>query len=75
MTQITASLHVSSEVAESFPARPDRVRECRDAAEVEMDKVAAERGRQLTGAPELSDIRDTKLGYVELTFLAETGPR
>jgi hypothetical protein len=72
MTQVTASLHVKSEIAASFPQRPDRVQECRDAAAAEMTRLAQERRRHLAGRPELADIRDTKLGLVELTFVADT---
>jgi hypothetical protein len=72
MTQVTASLHVKSEIAASFPSRPDRVQECRDAAAAEMGRIAGERNRRLAGRPELAEIRDTKLGLVELTFVADT---
>jgi len=70
--QVNASLHVTSEVAESFPSRPDRVQECRAAAATEMARLASERNRHLTSAPELADVRDTQLGFVELTFVADT---
>jgi hypothetical protein len=37
-----------------------------------MTRLAQERRRHLAGRPELADIRDTKLGLVELTFVADT---
>lgn len=72
MTQVTASLHVASDVAATFPSRPDRVKEAMDAAEAAMKDLAAERRRHLASAPKLTDMRDTSLGFVELTFVADT---
>ncbi|GAB3776743.1 hypothetical protein FB382_004408 [Nocardioides ginsengisegetis] len=72
MTQVTASLHVDSEVAAQFPQRPDFVKEAMDAAEAAMKELAAERNRRLSSPPQLTDTRDTRLGFVELTFTADT---
>jgi pantothenate kinase len=70
--QIQAQLHVKSEIAESFPSRPDRVQEAANAALEAMREIAAERHRRVSEAPRLAEIRDTKLGLVELTFVADT---
>jgi pantothenate kinase len=70
--QIQAQLHVKSEIAETFPSRPDRVQEAVNAALEAMREIAAKRHRRVSEAPRLSEIRDTKLGLVELTFVAET---
>ena len=70
--RIGATLLVTREIAESFPTRPDRVEECVTQAAEAMGNLAAERHRHLTGRPELTDTRDTELGFVELTFGADT---
>lgn len=70
--QVQATMHVATEIAESFPSRPDRVQEAADAALDAMRDLAAERNRHVSEVPRLADIRDTKLGFVELTFVADT---
>lgn len=75
MKQIEAKVLVADEVARSLSSRPDRVRECMNAAEQAMNATAAESGRQIAHAPKFSDSRSTGLGYVELTFVADTVKR
>jgi len=75
MKQIEAKVLVSEEIAQSLPSRPDRVRECMNAAEQAMDEEAAVDGRRISHAPKFSDMRATGLGYVELTFFADTVKR
>jgi hypothetical protein len=72
MTQVQASLHVATDIAETFPSRPDLVQQAADAALEAMRELAGERNRHVSEAPRLADMRDTKLGFVELTFVAET---
>jgi len=66
---------VSDEIAQSLPSRPDRVRECMNAAEQAMNAEAADAGREIAHAPKFSDSRSTGLGFVELTFVADTVKR
>lgn len=70
--QVQAQMHVEQSIAEQFPARPDLVQQAADAALEAMRATAAERNRHVSEAPRLSDVRDTRLGYVELTFVADT---
>lgn len=70
--QVDAKVLVAKEIAESFPARPDRVRECMTQAEAAMKALAAERRRHLSGLPRLDDMRETGLGFMELRFVADT---
>jgi hypothetical protein len=65
-------MHVETAIAEQFPSRPDLVQEAASAALEAMAQMAAERNRHVVEVPQLSDVRDTKLGLVELTFVAET---
>lgn len=67
-----AKLMVSKEIAESFPSRKDRVEECARQAAATLTELAAERSRHLSARPALVDMRDTQLGFVELTFQVET---
>ena len=75
MKQIEAKVLVSEEIAQSLPGRPDRVRECMNAAEQAMDEEAAVDGRRIAHAPKFSDMRPTGLGFVELSFVADTVKR
>jgi len=75
MKQIEARVLVTDEIAQSLPSRPDRVRECMNAAEQAMNAEAADAGRAITHAPKFSDSRSTGLGFVELTFVADTVKR
>lgn len=70
--QVEATMHVKTEIAETFPSRPDRVQEAADAALDAMRHLAAERHRRVSAAPQLAEVRDTKLGFVELRFVADT---
>lgn len=70
--QVSASLLVTKAIAEGLPSRPDWTKQCMDQAADAMSELAAERHRHITGPPRLADARDTRLGYVELTFFAET---
>ena len=70
--QVQASMHVETKIAEQFPQRPDLVQQAADEAMKAMTETAAERNRHVSEAPRLTDVRDTKLGYVELTFTADT---
>ena len=69
---VQASMHVETKIAEQFPARPDLVQQAADEAMKAMTETAAERNRHVCEAPRMSEIRDTGLGYVELTFVADT---
>lgn len=70
--QVSAQMHVDQDVAAQFPQRPDFVKQAMDVAEEAMTKIAAERNRHLSSPPQLTDTRDTRLGFVELTFVADT---
>lgn len=72
--QISAQVPVTKEIAASFPSRPDRVVEARNAAEDAMKQAAAERHRHVSTLPELTDISEHELmvGCVVLTFVADT---
>lgn len=70
--QVSAKVLVTKDIAEALPSRPDFVKKCMDEAATSMNELAAERHRHITAPPQLSDARDTQLGYVELTFFAET---
>lgn len=70
--QVSASVLVTKTIAEGLPSRPDWVKECMDQAASSMNELAAERHRHITAPPQLADARDTRLGYVELTFFADT---
>ena len=70
--QVTASMHVETKIAEQFPARPELVQQAADEALKAMRELAAERHRHVSEAPRVSEIRDTGLGYVEMTFVADT---
>lgn len=70
--QVQASMHVETKIAEQFPQRPDLVQQAADAALEAMREMAAERHRHVSEAPRLSEMRDTNLGFVELTFVADT---
>lgn len=74
-THVRASVLVSEEIARSLPSRPDRVRECMNAAEQAMNEQAADRSRVIAHPPKLVDQRVTGLGYVELEFQADTVKR
>ena len=74
-THVEAKVLVADEVARSLPSRPDRVRECMNAAEQAMNETAADKGRVIAHAPKLVDQRSTGLGFMELTFQAETVKR
>lgn len=71
-TAVQADVTVSMEIYVSLPKRPDRVRECVQAAASAMNETAAERGRILCETPRLVDQHDTGLGFVRLTFQGET---
>lgn len=75
MKQIEAKVLVADEIARSLPSRPDRVRECMNAAEQAMNETAADEGRTIAHAPKFSDSRSTGLGFVELIFVADTVKR
>lgn len=70
--QVSATVLVTKQIAEALPSRPDYVKRCMDSAAESMNELAAERHRHITAPPQLADARDTRLGYVELTFFAET---
>ena len=69
---VQASMHVETKIAEQFPARPELVQQAADEAMKAMSATASERNRHVSEAPRVSEIRDTGLGYVELTFVADT---
>ena len=71
-TQVEAKVLVTKEIAEALPSRPDWMRECVTQAESSMNEIASERHRHVSARPEFTDARDTRLGYVELTFVAPT---
>lgn len=75
MSTVEAKVLVAEEIALSLPNRPDRVRECMNAAEQAMNETAADKGRVIAHAPKLTGQRSTGLGYVELTFQADTVKR
>lgn len=70
--ELEAKLLVAREIAESLPSRPDRVENMIAEAEAAMVTKAKERHRHLRERPRYVDARDTALGYVELTFAADT---
>ena len=70
--QVQASMHVETKIAEQFPSRPELVKQAADEALKAMSETAGERNRHVSEAPRLTDVRDTRLGYVELTFTANT---
>lgn len=70
--QVSAKVLVTKTIAEALPSRPDFVKQCMDSAAESMNELAAERHRHISTPPQLADARDTQLGYVELTFFAET---
>lgn len=74
-TTVQAQVLVSEEIYVSLPKRPDRVRECAEAAASAMNATADERGRVISETPRLVEQRQTGLGFVELTFRAETVKR
>lgn len=71
---VEAKVLVTKAIAEALPARPEWMRECVTQAESSMNELAAERHRHVSGRPQFADARDTRLGYVELTFTAPTEP-
>lgn len=74
--QVEAVVPVPWEIAQTLPKRPDRVRECMNAAEQALEETAAERGRRIAHAPRLFDqVPRPLLGVVELHFFAETVKR
>lgn len=73
--QVAAKVLVREEIAYTLPSHPERVRECMNAAEQAMNETAADLGRRISHAPKLSDQRSTGLGFVELTFVADTVKR
>lgn len=73
--QVEAKVLVTDEIAASLPSRPDRVRECVTAAQQAMDELAADKGRRISESPRLSNQRPNGLGFLELTFVAETVKR
>lgn len=75
MPTVEAKVLVADEVYVSLGERPDRVRECINAAAQAMGDVAAERGHVVRETPRLVDQRPTGLGFFELRFEAETGKR
>lgn len=72
MTAVEAKVLVTKTIAEALPSRPEWVKKCMDEAAVSMNELAAERHRHISAPPRLADARDTRLGYVELTFTAPT---
>ena len=72
MDEVQAKVLVTKTVAEGMPSNPEWVRECMRSAAESMDELALERGRITSEPPRLVDSRDTRLGYVELTFTAPT---
>ncbi len=70
--QVSATALVDKRVAEQLPQRPDLTAEIARQAEDSMRELAAERNRHMSSRPELTELRDTSLGYVELTFVADT---
>lgn len=75
MFDIQAKVLVTKKVADSLSSRPDWVRECMTEAERSMSELARERGRHVAAPPRYVNARDTRLGYVELTFTAPTEVR
>lgn len=70
--QVSAKVIVTKKIAEGLPSNPEWVKRCMDEAATSMNELAAERHRHIAAPPQLADSRDTRLGYVELTFFAET---
>ena len=70
--QVEAKVLVTEQIAQSLPAHPERVQECMLEAEQAMNELAGERKRVTSEPPRLIDSRKTGLGYVELTFHADT---
>jgi hypothetical protein len=72
MPTIEAKLNVPTEVYVSLPQRPDRVRECINAAEQAMNEEAAQTGWVISETPRLVGQQMHQLiDQVELTFQAE----
>jgi hypothetical protein len=74
MSEVFAQVLVAREMAQALPSNPHLVQKCRTEAEEAMNAQAIERGRKVGEAPRFIDARDTGLGYVELTFHANTVP-
>ena len=72
--QAEAKVLVTEQIAESLSSRPDRVQECMLEAEQAMNEFAADDGRTTSEPPRLVSHRKNGLGFVELTFHAETRP-
>lgn len=72
--QVEAKVLVAEKVAASLPSHPERVQECMLEAEQAMNALAAERHRITSEPPRLIEHRSNGLGFVELTFHAETRP-
>ena len=72
MDEVQAKVLVTKAVAEGLPSHPEWVSECMRNATESMDELASERGRVTSEPPRFIDARDTRLGYVELTFTAPT---
>lgn len=72
MTAVEAKVLVTKTIAEALPSRPEWAKKCMDEAAASMNELAAERHRHISAPPQLLDARDTRLGYVELTFTAPT---
>lgn len=70
--QVTATATVDKAIAEQFPQRPDLTAQAASEVEARLRELAAERNRHLSERPQLTDLRDTGLGFVELTFVADT---
>lgn len=75
MPLIEATQLVEKKIAERLPAQPGWTRQLADSALEVMNELAAERGHKVSSAPRLADARDTRLGYVELRFVADTQPK
>lgn len=71
-TSVESKVLVTKAIAEALPSRPDWTKKCMDEAAASMNELAAERHRHISAPPQLSDARDTRLGYVELIFVAPT---
>lgn len=75
MDDVEAKVLVTKAIAEGLPSNPEWLRECMRSAETSMNELAGERGRRTCQPPRFIDARDTRLGYVELTFTAPTEVR
>ena len=75
MDEVQAKVLVTKDIAEGLPTHPEWVRQCMDSAETSMNELAQDRGRKVSQPPRFVDARDTRLGYVELTFVAPTEVR